>query len=76
MVYERSQSDNNQESVDEFESKLLELWDRIYQFWLTKQDQFNENLKDIPGPVHQGPKVSQEALTSSMEAMNFCQLEV
>ena len=71
----KTENSGNQESVDEFEQKLLELWDRIYQYYLAKNDHLNQN--DPPGPTHgptggsggpfHGPTISPEALTNSME---------
>ncbi len=73
--------DNNKESVDEFEKKLLELWDRIYQYWLSrnaKDDNNNNNNSMIDSgtgsdseatgkPPAYGPQVSEEAIVSSAE---------
>lgn len=66
----KSNDGNNAESVDEFEKKLLELWDRIYQYWLAKNDHLNVNLNEeqvVQSQVLHGPQISSEALTSSME---------
>ncbi len=61
-------SEVNNESVDEFEKKLLELWDRIYQYYLTKNDQKdNDQLQSSSQIQFFGPNISQEALTSSVE---------
>ena len=56
------QDEGNQESVDEFEQKLLELWDRIYQYWLSNHQNSQEKVE----PEY-GPQVSQQAVLSSME---------
>ena len=44
----RNENNDNQESVEEFEKKLLELWDRVYQYWLSKHENMtldgNDNL--------------------------------
>ena len=59
------QNDDNQESVDEFEQKLLELWDRIYQYWLSHQketdqtDHSQDNQESLPT---YGPEISQAAI--------------
>ena len=62
------QNNDNQESVDEFEQKLLELWDRIYQYWLShqKESENNSQIKQESLPTY-GPDISQAAIASSME---------
>ena len=67
-IFKTEDNSGNHESVDEFEKKLLELWDRIYQYWLAQNDEPSdpENSVSHPGPAY-GPQLSQEALTTSME---------
>ena len=41
-------------AVQEFETKLLELWDRIYQYWLSSRT--GPSTSTIPGAL--GPQVT------------------
>lgn len=61
----KNENNDNQDSVDEFETKLLELWDRIYQYWLSQN--ITVTSQKSPNVVEYGPQVSQEAITTSME---------
>ena len=65
----RNENNDNQESVEEFEKKLLELWDRVYQYWLSKHENMtldgNDNIDH--SNVKFGPQISEDAIASSVE---------
>lgn len=50
----------DQTAVEDIESKVLELWDRMYQYWLARK-QLDSSLEE------QGPSVSKEAITTSVD---------
>ena len=63
-----NENNDNQESVIEFEKKLLELWDRVYQYWLSKNEHTNDTTDGITSDkIQYGPQVSQDAIASSAE---------
>ena len=54
--------DKDSSAVNEIEEKVLELWDRLYQYWLSRKEVNNNESK-----ILHGPSVSQEAITSSVD---------
>ena len=65
-----NENNDNQESVIEFEKKLLELWDRVYQYWLSKNDHTSNDTNTdgiLNDKIQYGPQVSQDAIASSAE---------
>ena len=72
----RDNSDHKQDvQLDHFENQVLQLWDRIYQYWMNKNTQVDAHSQDHSftsgedSENIQGTTVTSNAITSSVEEL-------
>ena len=56
---------NDKKVTEEIELKVLELWDRLYQYWLSRKKSFVAACVGVCPP--EGPSVSEDAISHSFE---------
>lgn len=55
----------DKKATEEIELKVLELWDRLYQYWLSRKKSFVAACVGVCPP--EGPTVSEDAISNSFE---------
>ena len=63
--------EEDDQAMQEIETKVLELWDRLYQYWLSRRALVSnvtatEEADSVDSATVMGPNVSGEAITSSL----------